>query len=113
MSSEEEQKEEGSVPSKRKKKKSEKKRKKKKKHKKKSGRYSSSGGSDSETIYPSDLKRGEEGDRYRNTLLHIICLHSYFNAQKHWLIAALYLWLVCVSMQAPGCSISKSFLMVG
>ncbi|KAM8737726.1 nuclear exosome regulator NRDE2 [Acanthopagrus schlegelii] len=62
-SSEEEQKEEGNVPSKRKKKKSEKKRKKKKKHKKKSGRYSSSGGSDSETVYPSDLKREEEGSR--------------------------------------------------
>ncbi|XP_073323174.1 nuclear exosome regulator NRDE2 isoform X2 [Pagrus major] len=66
VSSEEEQKEEeeeGKVPSKRKKKKSEKKKKKKKKHKKKSGRYSSSGGSDSETIYPSDLKREEEADR--------------------------------------------------
>uniref|UniRef100_UPI0037E6FD03 nuclear exosome regulator NRDE2 n=1 Tax=Semicossyphus pulcher TaxID=241346 RepID=UPI0037E6FD03 len=52
--------EEGNVPPKKKKKKSEKKRKKKKKHKKKSGRYSDSTGSDSDTIYPSDLKREEE-----------------------------------------------------
>uniref|UniRef100_A0A3B5M2T3 Uncharacterized protein n=1 Tax=Xiphophorus couchianus TaxID=32473 RepID=A0A3B5M2T3_9TELE len=48
-------------PPKKKKKKSEKKRKKKKKHKKKSGRLSDSSGSDSETIYPSDLKREDEG----------------------------------------------------
>ncbi|XP_044022933.1 nuclear exosome regulator NRDE2 [Siniperca chuatsi] len=53
--------EEGNVPPKKKKKKSEKKRKRKKKHKK-SGRYSDSSGSDSETIYPSDLKREEEAD---------------------------------------------------
>lgn len=44
---------------KKKKKKSEKKRK-NKKHKKKSGKYSDSSGSESETIYPSDLKREEE-----------------------------------------------------
>nr|XP_046268144.1 nuclear exosome regulator NRDE2 isoform X2 [Scatophagus argus] len=56
--------EEDNVP-KKKKKKSEKKRKKKKKHKKKSGRYSESSGSDSETVYPSDLKREEEVDRSR------------------------------------------------
>ncbi|XP_035529629.1 nuclear exosome regulator NRDE2 [Morone saxatilis] len=64
VSSEEEKEEgeEGNVPPKKKKKKSEKKRKKKKKHKKKSGRYSDSSGSDSETIYPSDLKREEEAD---------------------------------------------------
>ncbi|XP_068194958.1 nuclear exosome regulator NRDE2 isoform X2 [Antennarius striatus] len=49
-------------PSKKKKKKSVKKRKKKKKHKKTSGRYSDSSGSDSETIYPSDLKK-EEANR--------------------------------------------------
>ncbi|XP_007575926.1 protein NRDE2 homolog isoform X1 [Poecilia formosa] len=52
-------------PPKKKKKKSEKKRKKKKKHKKKSGRASGSSGSDSETIYPSDLKREEEGIRHQ------------------------------------------------
>uniref|UniRef100_A0A8D0D0N6 NRDE-2, necessary for RNA interference, domain containing n=1 Tax=Sander lucioperca TaxID=283035 RepID=A0A8D0D0N6_SANLU len=56
-SAEEEKEEEGNVPPKKKKKKSEKKRKKKKKHKKKSGRYSDSSGTDSETIFPSDLKR--------------------------------------------------------
>lgn len=50
------------VPSK-KKKKSEKKRKKKKKHKQKSGDYSSSNGSDSDTVYPSDLKKEEEDVR--------------------------------------------------
>lgn len=60
---EKEEQEEGNVPPKKKKKKS----KKKKKHKKKSGRYSDSSGSDSETIYPSDLKREEEADRYRHT----------------------------------------------
>uniref|UniRef100_A0A8D3AJ49 NRDE-2, necessary for RNA interference, domain containing n=1 Tax=Scophthalmus maximus TaxID=52904 RepID=A0A8D3AJ49_SCOMX len=43
-----------------KKKKSEKKRKKKGKHKKKSGRCSDSSGSDSETTYPSDLKREQK-----------------------------------------------------
>ncbi|XP_070834915.1 nuclear exosome regulator NRDE2 [Chaetodon trifascialis] len=53
---------EGYAPPKKKKKKSEKKRKKKKKHKKKSGTYSDSNGSDSETIYPSDLKREKEAD---------------------------------------------------
>ncbi|XP_070699085.1 nuclear exosome regulator NRDE2 [Pempheris klunzingeri] len=62
-SSEEEEEDEGNVPLKKKKKKSEKKRKKKKKHKKKSGRHSDSSGCDSETIYPSDLKREEEADR--------------------------------------------------
>ncbi|XP_070776652.1 nuclear exosome regulator NRDE2 [Enoplosus armatus] len=54
--------EEGNQPPKKKKKKSEKKKKKKKKHKKKSGRYSESSGSDSDTVYPSDLKREEEAD---------------------------------------------------
>ncbi|KAM3594793.1 uncharacterized protein V6R79_014315 [Siganus canaliculatus] len=44
---------------KKKKKKSEKKRKKKKKHKKGTTRYSDSSGSDSDTIYPSDLKKEE------------------------------------------------------
>uniref|UniRef100_A0A3Q3RCK2 NRDE-2, necessary for RNA interference, domain containing n=1 Tax=Monopterus albus TaxID=43700 RepID=A0A3Q3RCK2_MONAL len=63
VSSDEEKEEEDNVPPKKKKKKSEKKRKKKKKHKKKSGRYSGSSGSDSETIYPSDLQREHEADR--------------------------------------------------
>lgn len=67
--------EEGNVPPKKKKKKSEKKKKKKKKHKKKSGRYSDSSGSDSETIYPSDLKREEEADGYGHTCLHNTNLH--------------------------------------
>ncbi|XP_041828483.1 nuclear exosome regulator NRDE2 isoform X2 [Melanotaenia boesemani] len=58
-----EEKGDGDVPQRKKKKKSEKKKKKKKKHKKKSGRDSSSSGSDSETIYPSDLKREEEAER--------------------------------------------------
>ncbi|KAM4542210.1 nuclear exosome regulator NRDE2 isoform 1-T1 [Odontesthes bonariensis] len=58
-SAEGEEKGDGDVPPRKKKKKSEKKRKKKKKHKKKGG----SSGSDSETIYPSDLKREEEADR--------------------------------------------------
>ncbi|TKS86300.1 Protein NRDE2 -like protein [Collichthys lucidus] len=57
-----EEEEEGNVPPKKKKKKSDKKRKKKKKHKKKSGRYSDSSRSDSDTIFPSDLKRAEEAD---------------------------------------------------
>ncbi|XP_071327446.1 nuclear exosome regulator NRDE2 [Trachinotus anak] len=60
---EEEKEEEDNVLPKKKKKKSEKKRKKKKKHKKKNGRHSDSSGSDSETIYPSDLKREEEAKR--------------------------------------------------
>lgn len=51
-----------------KKKKSDKKRK-KKKHKKKSGKYSDSSGSDSETVYPSDLKREEE-NRYSDNFTH-------------------------------------------
>lgn len=89
MSSAEE--EEGGVPPKKKKKKSEKKKKKKKKHKKKSGRHSDSSGSDSETIYPSDLKKEEEADRYRHTLLHHICLRSSFYTQQRWLTFALYL----------------------
>uniref|UniRef100_A0A3Q3S983 NRDE-2, necessary for RNA interference, domain containing n=1 Tax=Mastacembelus armatus TaxID=205130 RepID=A0A3Q3S983_9TELE len=62
-SAEEEKEGEDNVPLKKKKKKSEKKRKKKKKHKKKSGRDSDSGGSDSDTIYPSDLKKEHEADR--------------------------------------------------
>ncbi|KAF1375128.1 hypothetical protein PFLUV_G00236260 [Perca fluviatilis] len=62
VSSAEEEEEESNVPPKKKKKKSEKKRKKKKKHKKKSGRYSDSSGTDSETIFPSDLKRVKEAD---------------------------------------------------
>ncbi|KAM8916495.1 nuclear exosome regulator NRDE2 [Spinachia spinachia] len=53
----EEEKEEGNLPPKKKKKKSEKRKKKKKKHKKKKGRYSDSSGTDSETVFPSDLKR--------------------------------------------------------
>ncbi|XP_034531348.1 LOW QUALITY PROTEIN: nuclear exosome regulator NRDE2 [Notolabrus celidotus] len=61
-SAEQEEEEESNVPPKKKKKKSEKKKKKKKKHKKKSGRYSGSSGSDSDTVYPSDLKREEEED---------------------------------------------------
>ncbi|KAL7381030.1 hypothetical protein ABVT39_027522 [Epinephelus coioides] len=61
-SAEEGEEEEGNVPPKKKKKKSEKKRKKKKKHKKKSGRYSDSSRSDSEIIFPSDLKREQEAD---------------------------------------------------
>ncbi|XP_060938719.1 nuclear exosome regulator NRDE2 [Limanda limanda] len=64
LSSAEEQKEkEDNVSSKKKRKKSEKKKKKHKKHKKKSGRYSDSSGSDSETTYPSDLKREQEAER--------------------------------------------------
>ncbi|XP_060918873.1 nuclear exosome regulator NRDE2 [Labrus mixtus] len=59
-SAEQEEEEKSNVPPKKKKKKSEKKRKKKKKHKKKSGRYSDSSGSDSDTIYPSQLKKEEE-----------------------------------------------------
>ncbi|KAM3871296.1 nuclear exosome regulator NRDE2 [Diretmus argenteus] len=59
-SEEEEKEEEGDVPPKKKKKKREKKRKKKKKkQKKRSGRSSDSSGSDSETIYPSDLRKQE------------------------------------------------------
>ncbi|XP_068574148.1 nuclear exosome regulator NRDE2 [Cebidichthys violaceus] len=59
---EEEEEEEGNVQPKKKKRKSEKKKKKKKKHKKKSGRYSDSSGTDSETVFPSDLKREQEAD---------------------------------------------------
>lgn len=73
LSSIEQEEEEGKVAPKNKKKKSEKK-KKKKKHKKKSGRYSVSSGSDSETVYPSDLKREEETNRYRH--LQHTCLKS-------------------------------------
>ncbi|XP_008300151.1 protein NRDE2 homolog [Stegastes partitus] len=62
---ENEEKGESNVPPRKKKKKSEKKRKKKKKHKKKSGRYSGSSGSDSDTIYPSDLKREQEAERHK------------------------------------------------
>lgn len=54
-------------PPKKKKKKSDKKR--KKKHKKKSEKYSDSSGSDSETVYPSDLKREEE-NRYSQYYTH-------------------------------------------
>ncbi|XP_029973188.1 protein NRDE2 homolog [Salarias fasciatus] len=54
---------EGYVPQRKKKKKHEKKKKRKKKHKKKSGKYSDSSGSDSDTIYPSDLKKEEEAER--------------------------------------------------
>ncbi|XP_069029060.1 nuclear exosome regulator NRDE2 [Embiotoca jacksoni] len=56
---------EGDVSSRKKKKKSEKKRKKKKKHKKKSGRCSDGSGSESDTVYPSDLKREQEADRHQ------------------------------------------------
>ncbi|XP_056152067.1 nuclear exosome regulator NRDE2 [Lampris incognitus] len=58
---EEETEGEADTPPKKKKKKKEKKRK-KKKPKKKSGRSSGSSGSDSETIYPSDLQREKERD---------------------------------------------------
>ncbi|KAM4724554.1 nuclear exosome regulator NRDE2 [Anableps anableps] len=68
-SSDAEERGKGDGPPKKKKKKSEKKRRKKKKHKKKSGRASSTSGSDSETIYPSDLKREEEGIRQQSALL--------------------------------------------
>ncbi|XP_054470331.1 nuclear exosome regulator NRDE2, partial [Anoplopoma fimbria] len=54
--------EERNVPPKKKTKKSEKKRKKKKKHKKKSGRFSDSSGTDSEIVFPSDLKREQEAE---------------------------------------------------
>lgn len=54
--------EEERILPKKKKRKSEKKRK-NKKRKKKSGKYSDSSGSESETVYPSDLKREEE-NRY-------------------------------------------------
>uniref|UniRef100_I3KTW5 NRDE-2, necessary for RNA interference, domain containing n=1 Tax=Oreochromis niloticus TaxID=8128 RepID=I3KTW5_ORENI len=50
--------EDGVAPRKKKRKK-----KQKKKHKKKSGRYSHSSASDSETIYPSDLKKEQEAER--------------------------------------------------
>lgn len=59
--------EESNVPPKKKKKKSEKQKKKKKKHKKKSGKYSDCSESDSDTIYPSDLKKEQEADRYTHT----------------------------------------------
>uniref|UniRef100_A0A3Q2PZY5 NRDE-2, necessary for RNA interference, domain containing n=1 Tax=Fundulus heteroclitus TaxID=8078 RepID=A0A3Q2PZY5_FUNHE len=67
-SSAEEERGKSDGPPKKKKKKSEKKRKKKKKHKKKSGTHSSTSGSDSETIYPSDLKREEERIRKQSSL---------------------------------------------
>ncbi|CAN9502574.1 unnamed protein product [Ophioblennius macclurei] len=53
---------EDNVSHRKKKKKHEKKKKKKKKHKK-SGRYSDSSGSDSDNIYPSDLKKEKETER--------------------------------------------------
>ncbi|XP_004559358.3 nuclear exosome regulator NRDE2 [Maylandia zebra] len=56
--SSEEDREDGVAPRKKKRKK-----KQKKKHKKKSGRYSHSSASDSETIYPSDLKKEQEAKR--------------------------------------------------
>ncbi|KAG7224661.1 hypothetical protein INR49_011414 [Caranx melampygus] len=59
----EDEEEEDIVPSKKKKNKSEKKKKKKKKHKRKSERRSDSSGSDSDTIFPSDLKKEEEEKR--------------------------------------------------
>lgn len=62
-SSDEEERGKADGPPKKKKKKSERKRKKKKKHKKHSGGRSGTSGSDSETIYPSDLKREEQGVR--------------------------------------------------
>ncbi|XP_022606427.1 protein NRDE2 homolog [Seriola dumerili] len=62
-SAEAEKEKEDNAPQKKKKKKSEKKRKKKRKHKKKTGRCSDSSGSDSDTIYPSDLKKEEEANR--------------------------------------------------
>lgn len=57
------------MPAKKKKRKSDKKRKKKKKHKKKSGRRSGSSGSDSDTVYPSDLKKEEEAEKYRHRVM--------------------------------------------
>lgn len=66
------------MPAKKKKRKSEKKRKKKKKHKKKSGRRSGSSGSDSDTVYPSDLKKEEEAEKYRHramfSFVHLLIL---------------------------------------
>lgn len=58
------------MPPNKKKKKSDKKRK-KKKHKNKNDKYSGSSGSDSETVYPSDLKRKEE-NRYGEYFTHRI-----------------------------------------
>lgn len=54
--------EDDSVPAKKKKRKTEKK-KKRKKNKKKSGRHSGSSGSDSDTVYPSDLKEKEAAEK--------------------------------------------------
>lgn len=119
MSSAEERKEEeDNVPPKKKKKKSEKKREKKKKHKKKSGRYSDSSGSDSDTIYPSDLKKEDVGDRYTHTFTsHILTLLiSYTIALSHFCSVFMIDVSVVVvrgSMQAPGCSVSESFFLVG
>lgn len=91
------------MPPKKKKKKNEKKRKKKKKHKKKSGRYSDSSGSDSETVYPSDLKREEEADGYGHTRSHHTGSRSPFYTQQCWLTSALYLWWVCVGLCVHSC----------
>ncbi len=113
VSSAEEEEEEGNVPPKKKKKKSEKKRKKKKKHKKKSGRRSDSSGSDSETIYPSDLKREEKADGYRHTLLHHLYLHFKLCTQVLAYISSVVMVGVCGVVQGPGCSASKSLLLVG
>lgn len=80
VSSVEDDGEDGQVPPKKKKKKSEKKRKKKKKHKKRSGKYSNSSGSDSETIYPSDLKKEQEANRYLLMFVphSVICILMFF-----------------------------------
>lgn len=61
--------EEEKMPPKKKKKKSEKR---KKKRKKKSGKYSDSSGSESETVYPSDLQR-EEKNGYSRYIYSILC----------------------------------------
>lgn len=86
-SAEEEREKEDNVPPSKKKKKSEKKRKKKKKHKKKSGRHSDSG-SDSDTIYPSDLKKEHEADRY----MHIYSTHAYTRKFIHNSIVVLCIY---------------------
>nr|XP_057946402.1 nuclear exosome regulator NRDE2 [Doryrhamphus excisus] len=63
------QEDEDSLPSRKKKKKHEKHGKKKKKHKEKNKKYTDSSGSDSEPIFPSDLKRKQEADRPKVTPL--------------------------------------------
>uniref|UniRef100_A0A3B4BJ74 Uncharacterized protein n=1 Tax=Periophthalmus magnuspinnatus TaxID=409849 RepID=A0A3B4BJ74_9GOBI len=69
---------ESKVPHKKKRKKSEKKKKKRKKHKKQRG-HSDSSGTDSETIFPSDLKKEPESDTFASKFLWLDDLTS---AQK-------------------------------